>query len=63
MAEAPAGVIAQLVHDLRSPLAAVELYAAVLERDTGELSSEQRTDYAQRIRKAAADMRVLLDAV
>ena len=63
MADAAAGVVGRLVHDLRSPLAAVELYAAVLERDAGELSPEKRVDYAARIRKAAADMRVLLDEV
>jgi K+-sensing histidine kinase KdpD len=50
-----------LVHDLRSPLQIVDGFAALLERDTGTLSAEQRADYARRIRQAAADMRALLD--
>jgi signal transduction histidine kinase len=51
-----------LVHDLRSPLAIIDGFAALIERD-GELSDEQRKDYAGRIRDAAAEMRALLDAL
>ncbi len=55
--------LGRLVHDLRSPLMIVEGFAAMLERDTGALSAEQRADYARRIHEAAADMRRLLDGV
>lgn len=51
-----------LVHDLRSPLAVVDGFSALLARDDGTLTAEQRTDYAERIRAAAADMRAQLDA-
>jgi signal transduction histidine kinase len=50
-----------LVHDLRSPLAIVDGFSALLERDDGALSDEQRREYAGRIRAAAAEMRALLD--
>ena len=52
---------ARLSHDLRSPLSVIEMLAGVLERDTGGLSAEQRADYAGRIRRAAAEIRTLLD--
>ena len=52
---------ARLAHDLRSPLSVIEMLAGVLERDAGGLSAEQRADYARRIRRAAADIRTLLD--
>ena len=51
----------RLVHDLRSPLAIIDGFAALLARDDGELSAEQRADYAARIRAAAAEMRALID--
>jgi signal transduction histidine kinase len=51
----------ELIHDLRSPLMIVDGFAALLARDDGSLSAEQRADYAARIRDAAADMRGLLD--
>ena len=54
--------LADLVHDLRSPLAIVDGFAALLAKDTGGLTPEQRADYAQRIRNAAADMRRQIDA-
>ena len=58
----PAGPDArELVHDLRSPLMVIDGFAALLERDTGALTDEQRADYAARIRAAAAEMRTLLD--
>jgi signal transduction histidine kinase len=50
----------RLAHDLRSPLAVIEMLAGVLERDEG-VSPEQRADYAGRIRRAAGEIRALLD--
>lgn len=52
----------ELVHDLRSPLAIVDGFSALLARDEGTLTAEQTADYLERIRAAAADMRGLLDA-
>jgi K+-sensing histidine kinase KdpD len=51
----------RLVHDLRSPLAVIDGFAALLARDDAELTEEQRADYARRIRDAAAEIRTLLD--
>jgi signal transduction histidine kinase len=53
--------VVQLVHDLRSPLAIIDGFSALLARDDGSLTPEQRADYAARIRAAAAEMRALLD--
>jgi K+-sensing histidine kinase KdpD len=53
--------LAALLHDLRSPLAVVEVYSGVLERDDGKLSAEQRAEFSRRIRSAAAEMRDALD--
>ncbi len=53
--------LAQLVHDLRSPLMVVEAFATTLARDEGRLTAEQRADYAERIAAAAAEMRAALD--
>ncbi len=50
----------RLAHDLRSPLAVIEMLSGVLERDA-DLPAEQRADYARRIRKAAGEIRDLLD--
>jgi K+-sensing histidine kinase KdpD len=50
-----------LLHDLRSPLAVVEVYTGVLERDQGQLAPEQRAEFVRRIRTAAAEMRDALD--
>jgi signal transduction histidine kinase len=62
MAEAGAGPdVRRLVHDLRSPLAVVDGFAALLERDDGSLSAAQRADFAARIRAAATDMRAIVD--
>ncbi len=52
----------RLVHDLRSPLAAVDGFAALLARGGDTLSAEKREEYARRICDAAAEMRALLDA-
>jgi signal transduction histidine kinase len=51
----------RLVHDLRSPLAVIDGFSALLERDDGALTAEQRADFARRIRAAAAEMRAVLD--
>jgi signal transduction histidine kinase len=56
-----AGPVRELVHDLRSPLMIIDGFAALLARDDGALTDEQRADYAARIRAAAADMRNLID--
>jgi K+-sensing histidine kinase KdpD len=53
--------LAALVHDLRSPLAVIELYSGMLEGDDGRLSAEQRVEFSRRIRAAAAEMRDRLD--
>ncbi len=54
--------LAKLVHDLRSPLTIAEGFAQLLARDEGNLTPEQRADFAKRIAGAMADMRGLLDA-
>ena len=58
---ASAAARSRLLHDLRSPLAIIDGFSALLERDDGALTPEQRRDFAARIRAAAADMRRLLD--
>ena len=57
----PDADLRELVHDLRSPLAIIDGFSALLERDDGSLDPEKRADFARRIRSAAADMRDLLD--
>ncbi|HEV2062198.1 MAG TPA: histidine kinase dimerization/phospho-acceptor domain-containing protein [Solirubrobacteraceae bacterium] len=54
--------LSQLVHDLRSPLTIAEGFANLLASDEGNLSAEQRADFAKRIAGAMADMRSILDA-
>ena len=61
MAEPSGAGTRQLVHDLRSPLAIIDGFSALLARDDGSLTAEQRADYAQRIRTAAAEMRAIID--
>ena len=61
MADADAGDVRQLVHDLRSPLMIIDGFASLLARDDGALTDEQRADYAARIRTAADEMRRLID--
>ena len=61
MADASDAGARQLVHDLRSPLMVVDGFAALLARDDGSLTAEERADYATRIRTAAAEMRALID--
>jgi signal transduction histidine kinase len=51
----------RLVHDLRTPLSVVEIFSALLERDDGRLTDAQRREYAERIRRATAEMRALLE--
>jgi two-component system, OmpR family, sensor kinase len=55
------GPLADLVHDLRTPLAIVAGFAELLQRRADELSDEQRADYIDRIREAADRMNELLD--
>ena len=57
----PDARLAKLVHDLRSPLMVAEGFSQLLARDTGNLTAEQRADFAARIQAAMADMRALLD--
>jgi signal transduction histidine kinase len=55
------GPLADLVHDLRTPLAIVAGFAELLERRSDHLSPEEREDYILRIREAADRMNELLD--
>jgi len=48
----------RLVHDLRSPLAAVDGFAALLQDDP---EPEKRAEYLRLIRDAVAEMQTLLD--
>ena len=54
--------ISDLAHKLRTPIAVVQGFADLLKRDDGRLTAEQRSDYADRILGAAAEMREILDA-
>ena len=63
MGEAGDAGARQLVHDLRGPLTIIDGFATLLARDEGALTREQRADYAQRIRAAAAEMRAAIDRV
>lgn len=54
--------LAQLVHDLRTPLTLVLGFSDLLRRHGDELEAEQRADYLRRIDDAARDMRRILDA-
>ncbi len=60
--EPDADAVRRLCHDLRSPLAVVEGFAALLARDEGALTAEQRSDHLRRIADAAAELRERLDA-
>jgi len=51
-----------LAHDLRTPLTLVSGFAAMLARDDGELTPEQRTDYLRRLAECAREMTEILDA-
>jgi len=52
--------LAQLRHDLRTPIAVVAGFAELLSSDR-TLTDEQRRDYAERIRHAALELRAILD--
>jgi signal transduction histidine kinase len=55
-------VVHRLAHALRTPIAVIQGFAELLLRDeNGDLTPQQRVDYAERIRGAAGDMRVALD--
>lgn len=53
--------LAQLRHDLRTPLTVVVGFTDLLSRD--DLSAEQRRHYASRVASAAAEMRDMIDAL
>jgi signal transduction histidine kinase len=53
--------VAALAHDLRSPLAVIELYSGMLEQGAGRLGEDKRAEYVARIRRAVGDMRDALD--
>ena len=53
--------MADLVHDLRTPLAIVAGFAELLERRADTISEETRADYIARIRESADRMNELLD--
>jgi signal transduction histidine kinase len=59
MSREPMGEVA---HKLRTPIAVVQGFADLLQRDDGRLTEEQRRDYADRIIGAAGEMREILDA-
>ena len=53
--------VAALAHDLRSPLAVIELYSGMLEHGAGGLDEDKRAEYVARIRAAVDDLRTTLD--
>ena len=53
--------VAALAHDLRSPLAVIELYSGMLEQGAEGLGEDKRAEYVARIRTAVDDMRTTLD--
>jgi signal transduction histidine kinase len=55
-------LIADVAHKLRTPIAVVQGFADLLQRDDGRLTEDQRRDYADRIIGAAGEMREILDA-
>jgi signal transduction histidine kinase len=52
--------IAELTHDLRTPLALVAGYAELLERRAEALTPEQLADYVARIAEGAREMDAIL---
>jgi signal transduction histidine kinase len=57
----PADPLHRLSHALRTPIAVIQGFAELLLRDTGTLTAEQRTHYAQRIHDGAGELRSILD--
>jgi K+-sensing histidine kinase KdpD len=55
------GGVRRLVHDLRSPVAVVEGFAQLLQRNGEALTPEQRADYLRRIVEAAGEIKAALD--
>ena len=51
----------QLAHRLRSPLTVIHGFADVLAGDDGELSPEERREYAARIKRAADELAAMID--
>ncbi len=56
----PRDELSRLRHDLRTPLTVVIGFAEILAGER-ELSDEQRRDYAERVLKAALEMRDAID--
>lgn len=54
--------LAQLIHDLRTPLTLVLGFADMLRKRGDDLTPEQRAEFVGRIDDAARDMRRILDA-
>ena len=63
MAREDEAQLGPLVHALRTPLTIVEGFADALVRRGGQMTDEERAEYAERIHDAACEMRDLLDAV
>jgi signal transduction histidine kinase len=58
--ELDAEALRQLRHDLRSPLLVITGFAQLLGADR-EVSPDDRREFAERIQRAAADLRQLID--
>ena len=54
--------IADVAHKLRTPIAVVQGFADLLKRDDGRLTEQQRSEFADRIMGATAEMREILDS-
>lgn len=54
--------LADLVHDLRTPLTIVLGFADMLRRRGDDLPAEQRAEFVARIDDAARDLKRILDA-
>ena len=54
--------LAQLVHDLRTPLTIVLGFTDMLRKRGDDLPAEQRAEFVQRIDEAAKDLKRILDA-
>ena len=59
--DAASDAIAQLRHDLRSPLALVIGFAELMAAER-PMSEEQRRDLSDRVLRAAFEMRALIDS-
>jgi signal transduction histidine kinase len=57
----PADPLHRLSHALRTPIAVIQGFAELLQRDDGTLTAEQRAHYVRRIHDGAAELRGILD--